>query len=484
MYQYLLKRIPAEEFAVYPVVIAMMVFAPLFFAFFSGGVSRYVIDAYAKGNFEDVSRIVSSILPMLAGAAVVFFAAGLLFTFNIEKVLNIVPQVVGDARIMMGLLIISFALQMVFLPFRIGYEVRQRYVELNLLGVLRDLLRIGLLLVFLLGIGPGVIWVVVATFISEIAHLAVTVTRSRRMTPELRFVPRLFDMARARELMSFGMWTALGQLGSAMYTNAATLVLNLHGSAVDVTSFHIGATFSHQLRNTVGLAVLPLQPVITAMNALGDQRRLAATVLRGGRYALWASMIVATPLALFADNFIALYLGPEYSTASLVIVLFMIIVPFGQPTVLLPMTAMAMGRVRAFFLPAFLFQLFGLVLMLYFAAWQDMGAIGVTLAITIITVASQLFYYWSLCLKLTRTTFQTFAREVLARGLAPALAGLTTWGGLKLLAPPQNWGALGFYGIVGGSVYVAVLLAFCLNDRDRHDLNLLVGKIRKWISAR
>ncbi|MEE8454292.1 MAG: lipopolysaccharide biosynthesis protein [Limibaculum sp.] len=482
MYQYLLKRVSAEEFAVYPVVTAIMVFAPLFFSFFSGGVSRYVIDAYAKGDFEEVSRTVSSILPMLVGSAAVFLAAGLLFSFNIEKVLNIAPQMVGDARIMMSLLIAGFALQMVCLPFGIGYQVRQRYVELNLLGILSNMLRIVLLLIFLLGIGPGVIWVVVATFISKTAHLAVLVTRSRRLVPELRFEWRLFEMGKARELMSFGVWTTLGQLGTVMYTNAATLVLNLYGSAVDVTSYHIGATFYRQLHSTIGMAALPLQPAITAMNALADRRRLAATVLRGGRYALWVSMIVAAPLALYADTFIGLYLGPKYSTAAMVIVLFMLIFPFREPTRLLPMTAMAMAQMRVFFLPAFLFQLFGLGLMLYFAARQDMGAVGVTLALTIITVASQLLYFWRLCLRLIGTAFPTFARDVLLRGLAPALAGLLVWGALKFTAPPEDWFRLGLYGALGALVYVAVLLGACLDDGERRDL--LAGLARLGLASR
>ena len=36
VYHYLLARISPEQFAVYPVVMAMMLFAPLFFSFFTG----------------------------------------------------------------------------------------------------------------------------------------------------------------------------------------------------------------------------------------------------------------------------------------------------------------------------------------------------------------------------------------------------------------------------------------------------------------
>lgn len=477
MYQYLLKRIPPEEFAVYPVVTAVMVFAPLFFTFFSGGISRFVIDAYAKGEFEEVSRIVSSILPMLVAAGAVFLAVGLFFAANIEHVLNIAPDTVDDAKLMMGLLIANFSLQMVLQPYVIGYQVRQRYVELSLLAIFRDLIRIVLLLIFLLGISPNVIWVVIATVISEVVYLAVTAIRSRRMVPELRFNRSLFAMKRAWDLMSFGLWTAVGRLGTVMYSHAATIVLNLYGSAVDVTGYYIASSFYRQLLGMIQTASVPLQPAITGMNALDDRSRLASTVLRGGRYSLWVSLLVATPIALYADPLIELYLGDKYSVTATVLVLFMIIFPFTQPTQLLGMTAMAMAQVRAFFLPAFLFQLLGLVLMVIFAVYLNMGAVGVTLGLVGITIGSQIFYFWWLCLKLIRVDFSNFIKRVLIPGLGPALAGLVIWSGLEMLRPPDNWILLGLYSSLGAVVYVGVLLGFCLNQDDRKDLRALLSRV-------
>ena len=297
MFQYLLKRIPPEEFAVYPVVSAIIVFVPIFFTFFSGGISRYIIDAYAQADFEGVGRIVSSILPLLGLASLVFLTTGLMFALNIEHVLNIAPGMVEDAQLMMSLLVISFAIQMALQPLATaGYQVRQRYVELNLLAVLRDLLRVGLLLGLLLGISPSVVWVVVATVVSDAGYLAATLLRSLRLVPEMRFVWRLFEIAKARTLMSFGLWTTVGRLGSVMYTNSATIILNLFGTPVDVTTFYIGATIFRQLQTTINTALMPLQPALTAMNALNDHNRLASTVYRAGRYALWASYDRGSPI--------------------------------------------------------------------------------------------------------------------------------------------------------------------------------------------
>ncbi|WP_170336015.1 oligosaccharide flippase family protein [Ruegeria arenilitoris] len=478
-YQYLLRRIPAEEFAVLPVVTSIMVVAPLFFSFFSGGVDRYVVDAYAKGEFDRVTELVSSIVPLMAAAAGVFLMAGLLFAANIEKVLNIAPEMISDAQIMMALLVISFAMQMLAVPFRTGYVVRQRFLELNLLGIARDFVRIILLVTLLVGVGPKVIWVVVATVSSEVIYTIVTVIRSRLMVPQLRFRPGLFDRRQAKELVSFGIWTAIGKLGNIFYTNAATILLNLYGTAVDVTSYHIGSTFYRQLDTMVLRAVQPLMPVLTAMNALEDRKRLGRTVFRGGRYALWTSLAVAVPLIVYADDFINLYLGDaEYSMASVVIVLFMVIFPFTKSVALLSMTAMATAQVRPFFLPAFLSKIFAFLIMLLMAWYSDLGAIGMSLSLTVVVIGMQVGYYWPLCLKMTDRSFRDFWTEVLLPGCLPAICGAIIWSALKFYDPPESWVALLGYSALGGCVYLTTLFGFCLNTQERQELGSIAARLK------
>lgn len=479
MYQYLLRRIPAEEFAVLPVVTAVMVLAPLFFSLFTGGISRYVIEAYARGEFEQVSRVVSSIFPPLAVMAAVFMTVGGIFAFNIEKVLNIAPQMVSDARIMMALLVATFSLQMLALPFGTGFNVRQRFVELNFLEIGRDIIRILLLLMLLFGIGPQVLWVVVATAISETVYIGIKVFRSCRMVPELLFRPALFSWGQAQELMNFGFWTTIGSLGGVMYTNAATILLNLFGTPVEVTSYYIGSTFYRQLDATIALASEPLRPAITAMHALKDNQRLGRTVFRGGRYATWVAMAVATPLAIYASNFIELYLGDGYPMAALVIIGFMAIFPFTKPTALLGITAMATGRVKAFFLPAFMFQLAGLGLMMLFTVHMHMGVLGVVIPLAAITIASQLFYYWSLCIKLTGMRHHDFLKLVLYPGFTPAVIGAAAWITLKMYFQPDSWASLILCAGLGLLVYITVLIGLCLDNHERAEVNNAAARIFK-----
>ncbi|SFE78855.1 lipopolysaccharide biosynthesis protein [Roseivivax sediminis] len=481
LFQYLVNRLPTEEFAIYPVVMAVMVVAPLFFSLFTGGMARFLIDAYARSDFDAVRGVVSSVLPVLIGAVALFWMVGLTFALNVEKVLKIPVGSEVEARAMMALLVLTYGIRMLVSPFTLGFQIRQAYVELNILEIGRELLRISVLTLFFLLAGPAVVWVVVATAISELVLSAVAVWRSRRLVPELTFDRAFASFAVARRLTSFGIWTSLGQLGGIMYTNAATLILNLHGTPMDVTCFFLGATLYRQTEMLIITAIGPLLPVVTALNATGDRVRLATTVLRGGRYALWASMLIATPAIVFSDIFVRLYIGDEYGRAALVIILFMSIFPVNQATALLAMTALATGRVRAFYLPAFIAQAAGLSIMLALASWYGAGAIGMAAALALVTIASQLLYFWWLNLRLIGAGFSAFLASTLVPGLVPAVVGAGVWIGMRFLVTIESWVELFACGAAGAVAFGLAILVFGLEPAARSRLLARAAPATGWM---
>ena len=476
-YQYLLKNIPVDEFAVYPVILSIIVFAPLFFALFGSGISRYVVAEYAQGNFNSVREIVSSIFPFILLSCIFFLFAAVYFSINVDKFLDISPEMIETAQTMVLCLAVNYALQMVLAPFTVGYHVKQKFVELNAIGVLRDIIRIVLLLILLINVGPAVIWIVVATVFADVAHLIVVVLRSAMMVPELRFQPRLFAWRTATKLMSFGVWTTLGQLGSIIYINAATIILNKYGSALDVTVYYLGSTIYRQIHGMIAFASQPIQPALTAMHSTNDHALVASAALRAGRFALWASLLIGTSLAIYSTEFVRLYVGEAFSSSSTIIVLFMLIFPFTHATVLLPMTAIAAARVKAFFIGFFLSQVISLTLTYYAAAHYGFDAVGVTLILTVTTILSQLLYFWPLHLKLAQISKRQFVIDVLVFGYLPAILASPIWITLKWTVMPDSWISLGLCAIAGGAVYLFTLIVFCLNSDDRSDLRAILRKL-------
>ncbi len=54
-YQYLISRVPVEEFATYSVVLAITTILSVFFTIFTSALSRFVVEAYAKGDRSRVT---------------------------------------------------------------------------------------------------------------------------------------------------------------------------------------------------------------------------------------------------------------------------------------------------------------------------------------------------------------------------------------------------------------------------------------------
>jgi hypothetical protein len=71
--QYLLRRISPEEYALYPVVMAVMVFSPLLTVFLTSGLGRFVVVAHAR----DERQVTQIVQPLSDPARAGFLVLGL-----------------------------------------------------------------------------------------------------------------------------------------------------------------------------------------------------------------------------------------------------------------------------------------------------------------------------------------------------------------------------------------------------------------------
>lgn len=485
---YLLHRISVEEFSIYPLVNAIMLFSPFFFSFFVGGVTRLTIADYAKNKKLSVETTVSSIFPILFLFSFIFFIGAIFLAENLEHIFSVPPEHQESAAAMLILLASSFTFQMILLPFGMGHHIRQRFIELNAFTITRDLLKITLMYLFFTIFGATIFWVVVATVIAEVLYAVVVTWRSRRLVPALRMRYHAFQWARAREILSFGVWTTLGRLASILYISAGTFVLNLSGTAADVTSYYLAASCFQHIQALITVARQPLQPALIAMHTLRDEARLKDASLRGGKYGLWVALLVALPLAVFSSDFVRLVSSDGLPHAPLVLILFMALFLVNQPTGMLPSVALARGEVRRFNLRACLSSAICVAAVVWLVRGLDLGAAGAAFAITLGTLATQLLFVLPLYLELSRSTLADVWRHVIAPGLTPAVAGGAAWlATAAVVLPLGTWLALGTAAAGGGVVYAATLLLLCLDPRDRDVVAAVMsplGAIRRKTNER
>lgn len=484
MYQYLLRRMSPDEFAVYALVTSIIAFAPLFSSFLTSGISRYVVEACARGDQERATRVVSSIFPVVVGWAVLFTALGSLFSWNIGSVLNVGHEELMDARVMMILLVADFALQVVAAPFAAGFAVRQRFLVSNVIDIGVEVCRMSILFALLFGVGARVLWVVVATVAANVLGVIVKTGVSVQLLPALRINASLFHLATARELLSFGMWTTLNHIAGVIHINGDIVVLNKLATAADVAVFKLGSELYNQIDAlVVGAVLVPMKPVLTSLHALGATERLGEVVLRSARYILWFSLVMVIPLVVYRRQVIILYAGTSYLPAADVLAMLLLLFLVMPAGFLLAPISEASARVKGFATANVIIQLAKLGVTVYVVRNLGLGAVGCALSTLIVIGMAQLLILAPMTLRMAGVRWRRYIREVLGRSVAPGVAGGAVWVFLEIWVGPTSWMSLVGCGSVGAVAYVAALLLFSLSRRERMDLLSLARDLARKVPA-
>jgi O-antigen/teichoic acid export membrane protein len=478
--QYLIDRIPPAEYSLLPIVMAVMVFAPLLSTILTGGVARYVLDAAARGDERGVTQVVSTIAPLLFVAAAVVLAVMGTLTWFIDHVLKIAPAQLDDARMMLGLTLIAFCARLCVSPFRLGFHVRQKFVIRNLIALGSEVLFITILFVLLFTVSVRVLWIPVAKTIAQLCEEAVSVVISSRLVPSLRFRFGQFRRSLLSRLLSFGGWNVLKNVSRMLEVAANPLILNRGASAAQLAAYHVGSIPHRQIPLLVDEALWPLFPALTAMNATGDQQRLGTTYTRAGRLALWFVMLGCVPLIVFARELFALYLSHQkflaYHAAFAVTMLTLTSYPSFYSRVLLGYIAGAKARLGAYTISMLAQQIVCAGLAACFVVYLDLGAIGCALGLVLGRTLLDTLVFWPLALRMLDLPFETFLRRTLIPGLLPTAAAGLVGILLRTTVRPDTWLELGGCAALVGVTYIGVLAAFCTQPEDRRDIGALLSK--------
>lgn len=466
VYQYLLARIPAGEFSIYPVLIVTMTLVPVLVSVFASALSRGQVAAYASGQPDEVVRLHSSAVLAVSGLALVLVAIGAFASANLDSII-VIPEGVEDAQLMAMLICLDVALSVLNVPYAVAFEVRQRFVQRDVITSVGNFVRVGLTFVLLLFVSTRVIWVPVASLAATSFVLAATFLFARRLAPEYEIVPRAFRWSAVRYVLAFGFWTSLGTVSMMIYQGAGPILLNLQRGPDAVNAYFVGSVVDRRILSIMTVALAPLLPVVTTMSVRGDTERLGNTYVRGGRYALWISMALACPMIVFADAFIDIYLGPGYSDAAGVMVVFLVVFPAIYADIMLSRIAIAVAKVRLFFSVAVLSTISMVAVAFVVLETTEVGAVGVALAISGVNLVVHVGFFWPYGLRLAGVRAGFFLKYTVGLGLIPAAVGGLAWAATRLVNTPDSWFELIFQGALGGVVYVAVLVLFCLRADER-----------------
>lgn len=480
--QYLLNRISPEEYELLPIVMSIMMFVPLASFVLTSGVGRFVVEADARGDHPRVRQIVSTMYVVCLAASAVLGVAFAGFVIYIDWVLDIPPERVGEARLMLGLLLGVFCLRLPAAPFCTGLYARQRFVRMGLIDIASTFTRSLVMLVLLLGVSPRVLWVVIAMVASQLLGLLLTVTLSRRAMPQLRFRLSAIHLPLVRPLTGFGFWHATGQLAHSLRQSADPIILNKLSVPIEVNAYYIGGLIDRNLQALLGQATRPLEPILIGIHAADTTERLANVTLRVTRVNMWVALLPISILLIFHEPIMRLYLGEafnQYPQAAIVLMLLILPKPLGLTVGFVSKLAIAKNRMGPFTRQALALQLTNLAVTCVLVGYFSMGSIGSALATCIVGSLWTFVVWLPMLRRLSGLGIRQVIREAMMPGMTPMmLSSAIVWGGHELLDLGEGFWAIAWQSAVLAVLYLAITRTM-FNPADLADWQKIAQRVRR-----
>jgi O-antigen/teichoic acid export membrane protein len=459
----LVHQLGATEYGLWALVGTIVVYGALLDFGIGAAVSKYVAEYRASAELDEASRLVSTALWLYAGIGSVAALLGIL----LAPVFPIVFNVPEDARSTASWLSVVAGLTIaVELPTSNAFAVLrglQRYEEINAVGIVAMLLLGGAMVTVAL-LGGGVVAVAAVNAPLALLMQVPMIWFIRRAEPGLRYGWRTPSRRLVRKVAAFS--SSLFFLNTAERVNTKTdeFVIAAFLPVAAVTPYSVARRLAELPQVLTLQFVNLLLPLASELDAEGDRRRLRLLYLTATRVALVTYLPVAAGLMVFAEPFIAAWVGAGYAKDSIIVV----ILGFAGLFTMLawPGNLMLQGMARHRTLAGYAVSAALLNLGLSIALIEPLGVKGVALA-TLFALGLQSALFVARAARINGLPFRELLQRAILPALFPAIPMLAVLFGLRALVDPRSLLSIAFVGAAGGAVYLIVYLWLGASPSER-----------------
>ncbi len=311
---FIIRGLGIERFGLLSLAWVVLGYFTIFDLGLGRATTKYVAEILGKGEEDQVPRLVWTAVMVQA----ILGVAGVLVLFGItpllvERILNVPPELVGEAKFTFYLLALSVPVVLVSGSFRGVLEAAQRFDLVNAVKCPTSALTfilplVGLLLGFHL---PGIVVLILAT---RFGALLTFVMMGLRIFPRLRKYSGSF--AFFARLFAYGGWiTVTNIVGSILvYLDRFLIgsILSMVAVAYYTAPYEVVTRFWIFPVSLTGI----LFPAFSTLVATGERARIENIVARSLKYLLLLMGPIVLILVLFAQDILSIWLGSEFAWQS------------------------------------------------------------------------------------------------------------------------------------------------------------------------
>lgn len=462
---YLLRMLGQSEYGLYSLVASVIAYLTVLDLGFGNAIIRYTAKYRAEGKIREQHELFGMFFILYFAIGVIVLIAGSFLYFNIDNLFGktMSPAEIGQARIMMVILVFNLAISFPMGIFSCIITAYERFIFPKIINIARILLNT-LVMVLLLSMGYKAIAMVVIQTIFNVLTLIINYIYCKREL-RIKLIFGRFHWSQLKEISIYSFWIFLNVIMDRVYWSTGQFILGAVSGTIAIAVFALAIQLQGMYMQFSTAISGVFLPKVTGMVALkNNSDEISDLFIRTGRIQNIIMFFILSAFIVFGRPFIILWAGADYAESYLITLIFFIAlyIPLIQTIGITILQARNQMKFRSLLYIAI--ALVALVLQFYAAkAWGAIGCAAVIAGALLLGQGLILNIYYH---RVQQLNIIKFWREIIKMNLCPILltiAAVVFVGQMDIL----QWDKFLIAAAIFGAAYIALLFLFSMNASER-----------------
>lgn len=272
---------------------------------------RFITIKIHQNEDEEANKYFTSVVLTNLFTALILLIPASWLILNLESVINIPQEIIGDIKVLWILVFLNFLIGLVLTTFNLATFVTNRLDLSSIRDIQSNLLKVAILIIAFTMFNPSVWYIGLASLICTIFVGIYNIYYKFKLLPKIKIKLKYFDIKKVWELLASGIWNVIVKLGQILTDGLDLLIANLFINPVAMGLLSISKTVPTALSSLLGTLTYVFTPQLTIHYATGDKDKLVQELLKSMKFCGFIVNIPLIFLIIFGHSFYELWVPNE-----------------------------------------------------------------------------------------------------------------------------------------------------------------------------
>lgn len=478
---FLIKSIGKEAYSFFPLANNFIAYMNILSIALNSMAARFITISMASGEKEKSKGYFSSVFYSNLFLSGILLLPMVVIIALLDFFLDIPSGLVGEIKLLFGLMFFSFIIQLLFSVFGVATFAKERMDLYALQNIGHNVLRAGLYFLLFRILPTSIVIMGIVTTVLIVFNGVMQFIFTRKLMPDYRISHKYYNVAYIKEILSSGVWNSVNNIGTSLLQTMMLLLANVLISATDSGDLSIVQTLPNLMTTIISTIFGVLLPRVANVYAAGNNENTIRTTINAQKILSLVSVIPVIIIVLMGKQFYVLWM-PGENAEYLQIVSIITVAPLLIHSSMWMVYGLNVMNNKVKW-PAITFLIAGVVNVIVTCLVVKLTAIGlvaIPLVSGIINILYYVFFIPSYAAKEMGVSWRTFYPHLIKTVLFSAgicLLGLPLYSNIVV----GSW--VGFVAL-GGTTAVILEIVYALIILDRSEKRMTVNAILKLCNRR